>query len=45
MKRAAIYARVSTDRQDREQTIDSQLAILTAWVRAQGYHLPDSPNP
>jgi len=41
MKRAALYARVSTDRQDREQTIDSQLAILTAWTREQGYRLAD----
>jgi site-specific DNA recombinase len=36
---AAIYARVSTERQDLQQTIDSQVAILTAWVRQQGYHL------
>ena len=41
MKPAAIYARVSTERQDREQTIDSQLALLTAWVQAQGYSLTD----
>ena len=27
---AAIYARVSTERQDLQQTIDSQIAILTA---------------
>ena len=33
---AAIYARVSTERQDLQQTIDSQVAILTAWVRQQG---------
>ncbi len=38
---AAIYARVSTERQDLQQTIDSQVAILTAWVRRQGYHLAD----
>ena len=30
--RAAIYARVSTERQERQQTIDSQLAALRAWV-------------
>ena len=41
MKRAARYARVSTDRQDREQTIASQLAVLTAWTREQGYLLAD----
>src|SRR5262245_48054346 len=34
---AAVYARVSTERQEREQTIASQIATLTAWVRAQGY--------
>jgi site-specific DNA recombinase len=35
----AIYARVSTERQDLQQTIESQIAILTAWVQQQGYHL------
>jgi site-specific DNA recombinase len=39
--RAAIYARVSTERQEREQTVASQVAALTAWVRAQGYALTD----
>ena len=38
---AAIYARVSTERQDLQQTIESQIAILTAWVRQQGYHLAE----
>ncbi len=38
---AAIYARVSTERQDLAQTIDSQLAILRAWVRERGYPLAD----
>jgi site-specific DNA recombinase len=38
---AAIYARVSTERQDLQQTIESQIAILTAWIRQQGYHLAD----
>src|SRR3954454_4804087 len=37
--RAAIYARVSTERQERQQTIDSQLAALRAWAEAQ----PPSP--
>jgi len=42
MIRAAIYARVSTERQQSQQTIDSQLAVLTAWVSQQGYELsPD----
>ena len=37
--RAAIYARVSTDRQGREQTIASQVTLLQEWVRTQGYEL------
>src|SRR5262245_53439583 len=37
--RTAIYARVSTDRQERTQTIDSQLTALHDWVRAQGHEL------
>ena len=36
---AAIYARVSTERQERDQTIDSQLAALQTWVHQQGYDL------
>ena len=38
---AAIYARVSTERQDLQQTIESQIAILTTWVHQQGYHLAE----
>ena len=37
--RAAIYARVSTDRQERQQTIDSQLAALSAWAEEAGHGL------
>src|SRR5262245_14367512 len=37
--RAAIYARVSTGRQERDQTIDSQLTALRHWVAAQGHYL------
>src|SRR3712207_4165620 len=33
----AIYARVSTERQGREQTSESQLALRRAWVQAQGH--------
>jgi len=33
---------VSTERQEREQTIDSQLVVLTAWVREQGHDLADA---
>ena len=33
---SAVYARVSTDRQEREQTIESQLAAVQAWARERG---------
>jgi site-specific DNA recombinase len=40
--RAAIYARVSTDRQGKEQTIESQLMLLRQWVQEQQHTLhPD----
>ena len=39
--RAAIYARVSTERQGRDQTIDSQLDALRRWVSDHGYELKD----
>lgn len=37
----ALYARVSTERQERQQTIDSQLAALRAWAVAQGHPVSD----
>jgi site-specific DNA recombinase len=37
--RAAIYARVSSERQERQQTIDSQLAALSAWAQEAGHEL------
>src|SRR3954463_10233517 len=37
--RAAIYARVSNERQERQQTIERQLAALRAW--AEGHQLSD----
>ena len=40
--RVAIYARVSTERQECQQTIDSQLAALHAWVQAQSHALSDA---
>src|ERR1700712_2014374 len=40
--RAAIYARVSTERQERQQTIASQLSALRGWVNAQGHVLADA---
>jgi site-specific DNA recombinase len=39
--RAAVYARVSTERQERQQTIDSQLTALRAWADASGHDLND----
>jgi site-specific DNA recombinase len=40
MSRAALYARVSTRRQEQEATIESQLAQLRSYAQAQGYDLP-----
>jgi len=40
--RAAIYARVSTERQERQQTIESQLTVLRAWAVAQGHVLGEA---
>jgi site-specific DNA recombinase len=39
--RAAIYARVSTERQERYATIDSQLTALRAWAAGGGHALAD----
>src|SRR3712207_6252655 len=39
--RAALYDRVSTERQERFQTIDSQLAALRAWAAAHGHALAE----
>ena len=39
MRRAALYARVSTRRQEKEATIDSQLAQLLAYAKQQEYEL------
>ncbi len=40
--RAAIYARVSTERQERQQTIASQISALRNWATAQGHALADA---
>jgi site-specific DNA recombinase len=37
--RAALYARVSTNRQNRDQTIDSQLAALRQWVQGRAHQV------
>jgi site-specific DNA recombinase len=36
MRRAALYARVSTERQEKEETIESQLAAITRYADRQG---------
>src|SRR5215213_1989344 len=40
--RAALYARVSTERQERQQTIDSQLSTLRGWIGAEGHQLDEA---
>lgn len=40
MKTAAIYARVSSDRQKEEQTIGSQTTALVEYAQAEGYGVP-----
>ena len=40
MRRAALYARVSTQRQKQEATIESQVAQLLAYAEQHGYPLP-----
>src|SRR5437763_11007815 len=39
LMQVAIYTRVSTERQEREHTIESQLAVLRAWTEANGHTL------
>jgi predicted site-specific integrase-resolvase len=38
-KKVALYARVSTDRQEQAGTIESQVAELESYAREQGYEL------
>jgi len=40
MKAAAIYARVSSDRQKENHTIASQLAALMEYAEPHGYKVP-----
>src|SRR5215217_3714074 len=40
--RAAIYARVSTERQERQQTIGSQVSALRNWAAAGGHALAEA---
>ena len=41
MTKAALYARVSTDAQQKEGTIDSQLVELKRQIAAAGYELAE----
>ncbi len=41
MKAAAIYARVSSERQKEEHTIASQLAVLIGHAQNEGYTIPE----
>ena len=41
MKLAAIYARVSTKRQEQEKTIESQVAALLEFAGEHGYQVPE----
>ena len=40
--RAAIYARVSTERQERQQTIASQISALRSWAAEAGHVLAEA---
>src|SRR3954470_10888328 len=40
--RAAVYARVSTERQERQQTISSQISALRDWAVAAGHTLAEA---
>ena len=40
--RAAIYARVSTERQEQQQTISSQVAALRDWAAVRGHVLAEA---
>ena len=39
LKRAALYARVSTDKQEREETVASQVELLQQSAAAHGYEV------
>ena len=42
---AGLYARVSTGRQEKEETIDSQLDEIKARITADGNSLPEENRP
>jgi site-specific DNA recombinase len=42
MRRAALYARVSTEMQEKEQTIQSQLAAITRYAEQQGFQYSEA---
>ena len=37
MEKVAVYARVSTDRQEKEETIETQLMVVRDYCKANGY--------
>jgi site-specific DNA recombinase len=41
MRMAAIYARVSSDRQKEDDTIGSQLAVLNEYARKEAFSVPE----
>ena len=43
--RVALYARVSTERQEQQGTIASQLDALTRWAREQHHDVVDAYQP
>lgn len=42
MKKAAIYARVSSKKQKDEETIHSQVDVLHQYASTEGYHVPEA---
>ena len=41
MKLAAIYARVSSEKQKEDQTIESQVSALKEYAASEGYQIPE----
>ena len=41
MKLASIYARVSSDQQKEDQTIESQISALKEYASEHGYSVPE----
>ena len=43
LKPVAVYARVSSDKQEKEQTIDSRVDVLRRAAEERGWRLPPDP--